>query len=229
MMYNEPNLHSRNLKLISLMFILYWLLGLEPVDNSIRLHVINFQITNSEVLPWVSHGLLFYFAWRFYLNSRKRVRTGYMRKFGSQIMTNKDSIFYRKLKSICLKNFLANHQSQYEIELENIVGKESIDSVKTAGFKIYPSKFSYENYKLVLVYSVHYESDLLKRKIKTLSISYNWYSWPLVKLWRFLAFVTNTEDAPDFLLPWLLFFVAIITSVLNTVGVSACTLGYQCV
>ncbi|EGR3441941.1 hypothetical protein DMX23_24705 [Vibrio parahaemolyticus] len=227
MMYNEPNLHSRNLKLISLMFILYYLLGLEPVDNSIRLQVINFQVTNLEVLPWVAHGLLLYFAWRFYLNSRKRVRTGYRRKFAFQQISSKDSFFHRRLKNVCLKDFLVNHKSQYETEIEGIVGKDSIDSVRSAGFNIYPNKFSYENQKLVLVYGVQYqyESELFQRTMKTFSITYSWYSWPLIKSWRFLAFSINTEDAPDFLLPWLLFFAAILTSALNCFGISANTLG----
>ena len=73
-MFNEPNLHSRNLKLISMLFISYWLLGLTPADEKIRLLVINYEISNPCALKWISYALLIYFAWRFNISSRRRVR-----------------------------------------------------------------------------------------------------------------------------------------------------------
>jgi hypothetical protein len=69
----DINLHARNLKLISIAFILYWLLGLEQTGDAIRLGILPYKITNPEWLPYLAHLLFFYFIWRYWLNTKSRV------------------------------------------------------------------------------------------------------------------------------------------------------------
>lgn len=107
-MYSEPNLHSRNLKLVSLFFILYWVLGLKPLDDTIRLLVINYEISNPSALQWVSYTILIYFAWRFYLNSRRRIRVGYRKSVSIHNFPNKESRLYKKLVSLAKAHYIQN-------------------------------------------------------------------------------------------------------------------------
>jgi len=66
-MIDEAKPHTRNLKLISISFILYWILELEPVTETLQLPLLNYKVTNPEPLPWLAWLSLAYFFWRFWL------------------------------------------------------------------------------------------------------------------------------------------------------------------
>lgn len=221
-MYTEPNLHSRNLKFVSLMFILYWVLGLKAVDGSIRLLVINYEISNPSALTWVAHLLLLYFAWRFYLNSRRQIRSGFHKSFGyHQFSNKKNSYMYKSLRDKATKNYIENYKSQFEKEREDLADKKSIVGFNNSNFSANPIKFNYERNKLTLSYQVQYEGEKLPgNDFKNFEIVYGWRDWVWLKLWKFLCFIVGKEEAPDYLLPWILFFLALACSLMLRLGIT---------
>lgn len=219
-MFNEPNLHSRNLKFISMLFISYWLLGLTPVDETIRLLVINYEISNPCALNWISYALLIYFAWRFYISSRKRGRFGYRKSFNFNNIERSGRLF-RKLKEDAERDYADRYKDEFENWRTEQAEKHDLKEFEIKEYSINPNKLVYEQNSVAMHYQVQYKGGRLPgNDFNNGTVVYPWYRWPFLKVVRFIKFVFGTEDAPDFFVPWVLFSLALATSVLSYYGVS---------
>lgn len=221
-MYSEPNHHSRNLKLISLMFVLYWLLALSPADDSIRLSIMNYKIQNSSALFWVAHTVLIYFAWRFHLNSKNRIRHGFRNSAAIGNFSNQNSSIYNSLKKKAEGDYIEQHMKAFQQERENYAQKHKIESYNKEYLSVNPLGFGYEGDQLRLEYQIQYDrgqhGDLYFRNYK---IFYGRYRWLWFKLGRLVKFILGKEDSPDYVIPWILFMCAITTSTLSHFGITA--------
>lgn len=221
-MYSEPNLHSRNLKLVSLFFILYWFLGLKPIDDSIRLLVINYEISNPSALHWASYAILFYFAWRFYLSSQGRIRAGYRKSVSIGSFPNKETRFYKKLVSLADEDYFKNKKLEFEETRLTKFNENPIEGFNNELYKVHVTRFFYESKKLMLTYQVQYSgSRLAGNDCINAQIRFRSMEWLLFKFFAFLKFSIKQEDAPDYLLPWVLFTSALVCGVLSKLGISA--------
>ncbi|WP_439510311.1 hypothetical protein [Marinimicrobium koreense] len=219
-MFNEPNLHSRNLKLISMLFISYWLLGLTPADETIRFLVINYEISNPSALKWISYALLMYFAWRFYISSKRRVRLGYRKSFNFNNIDRSGRLF-RKLKEDAERNYSEQHKDQFENWRTEQAGKHDIKDFENKEYYINPNKLVYDKNSVTMHYHVKYKGGRIPgNDFKSGTVVYPWYRWPFLKVVRFIKFIFSTEDAPDFFVPWVLFSLALATSILSHYEVS---------
>lgn len=215
-MYTEPNHHSRNLKLMSLMFILYWLLALTPTDDSIRLSLINYKIQNPSALFWIAHAVLFYFAWRFYLSSKKRIQHGFRASVIVGSVSNQDSKFYKALRGSAEKDYLLKHKKSFDQEREKYATEQKIESYKKEHTSVTPINLIYEGDQLGLEYQVQYERDLQGGEyFKNYRIFYAGHQWLWFRFVKTVKFILGKEDSPDYLMPWVLFLGAITTSVFN--------------
>lgn len=221
-MYSEPNHHSRNLKLISLMFVLYWVLALSPVDDSIRLSVINYKVQNSSALFWVAHAVLVYFAWRFYLSSKNRIRHGFRNSVTFGQFSNQDSALYKSLRKKANDDYIAKHMDVFEKEREEYALKHNIESYNKNLISVTPINFMYEVDQLRVEYQAQYEGGLHGDVyFKNYKIFYEWYHWLWFKFVRLVRFILEKEDSPDYVIPWVLFLLAITTSVFSYFGITA--------
>lgn len=221
-MYSEPNHHSRNLKLISLMFILYWLLALTPADDSIRLSIINYKIQNPSALFWVAHFILAYFAWRFYLSSKKKIRYGFINSVIVDSLPNQRSALSKRLQKKAKDDYEKNHMEAFEKEREEFALQHNVGPYNKELISVTPITFMYEGEKLRLEYQVQYEREPHGGAyFNNYKIFYGRYSWLWFKLVKLVRFVTGKEDSPDYIIPWVLLFLAITTSVLNYFGITA--------
>lgn len=221
-MYSEPNHHSRNLKLISLMFVLYWLLALSPADDSIRLSIINYKIQNPKALFWAAHAALFYFAWRFYLSSKNRIRNGLINSLAIGGFSNQASRIFKALKKKAEADYVTQHREAFEQEREEYAQKHKIESYNKECLSVTPLNFRYEGNQLRLEYQVQYDrgqhGDLYFRNYM---IFYGRHRWLRFKLWGLARFILGKEDSPDYVVPWALFVFAVATSILSHFGVTA--------
>jgi|GEM_PF-4549404 len=220
-MYSEPNHHSRNLKLISLMFILYWVLALSPADDAIRLSIINYKVQNPSALFWVAHAALIYFAWRFYLSSKRRVRNGFINSLAVGQFTKQGSWLYKSLKKKAVDDYVANHMESFHKEREEYALKRNVESYSNEDFVIHLISFKYEGDRLSLEYQAAYDREVIPEAyFKNYRIYYGRFSWLWFRFVGLVRFVMGKEDSPDYVVPWVLFVFAVVTSALNCLGVT---------
>lgn len=202
-----------------MMFILYWTLELKPVDNSIRLLFMNYEIQNPTALIWASHIILIYFAWRFHLNSRRRIRSGYMAGFDTQPLNTKSKL-YKKLKIQAETNYNENYKLKFEEERNQSAEKQHISDFSNLTYRINPISLKYESGNLTLTYQVQYDgARVFGCEFNNYTIRYKWFNFLLYKILKIISFTLKKEESPDFLLPWLMFFMAITTSILRHYGI----------
>lgn len=208
------------------MFILYWALGLKPVDDHIRLFVINYDITNPSVLVWIANLILFYFAWRFHLNSKRQIIHGYRKSFNYHQFNNKNSILFTKLKKKSVEHYVENHKSEFESQRLELSKGKQIEGFNNKDYSIYPTKFVYNGSNLVLSYQARYDgSKVPGNDFKNSEIRYQWNDWLWLKAYRFILFIIGKEEAPDYLLPWVMFYFALLCSVMTCLEISVNELG----
>ncbi|MNP63339.1 hypothetical protein D3C76_1587220 [compost metagenome] len=80
----------------------------------------------------------------------------------------------------------------------------------------------YEGDQLRVEYQAQYERGLHGDVyFKSYKIFYEWYHWLWFKFVRLVRFVLGKEDSPDYVIPWVLFLLAITTSVFSYFGITA--------
>lgn len=221
-MPTDSNHHSRNLTIYSFFFILYWLLGLEPTDDNIRLTFVNFSIHNTEVLPYLTHGILFYFAWRFYLNSKKMVKTSFIRYFNTFSHFNNTQAYpYKRLLKVANHDF----KTKYEKNFIDSLSPHLKSHVKDVEVTFNISSFALDTFtnRLGLKLSGQYHSPRLNytnlptqiQNPRTYSLDIKKRQYLHLIIWRFVKFSFLTEDSPNFFLPWVLFLLAVTSSILR--------------
>jgi hypothetical protein len=209
-MYSEPNLHSRNLKLISLLFVFYWILGLHPADDTIRLIAVNYEIDNPQALAWIASTLLFYFAWRFYLNSKHKIMASFRTKASIYQIQDRESRLFIKLKKICGADYKLNQKDKYEKERVALAAKKDLENFNNQEYHLNPYEFKYEQKHLQVTYQVNYEGERLESNdFRDYIIRFKWYQFIFFKIIKFAKFIFQSEDSPDYLIPWLLFLLAV--------------------
>lgn len=221
-MPTDSNHHSRNLTIYSFFFILYWLLGLEPTDDNIRLTFVNFSIHNTEVLPYLTHGILFYFAWRFYLNSKKMVKNSFIKYFNTFSRFDSQHKYpYINLLKVAYHDFKKNYEQDFINSLSPFL-KSHVKDVEVT-FDITNFSMRIARNKLALSVSGHYHSprhnynNLTSNNMITSNykLDINKRKYLHLIIWRFIKFSFLTEDSPNFFLPWVLFLLAITSSILR--------------
>lgn len=220
-MYSEPNHHSRNLKLISLMFILYWVLALSPADDSIRLSIINYKIQNPPALFWAAHAVLIYFAWRFYLSSKNKIRHGFRQSVVIGSFSDQNSSLYKSLKKKAEDDYIAHHRDAFQKEREEYALKHNIESYNKECLSVTPIIFGYEGDQLRIEYQAQYDrGEHVDLYFKNYKAFYGRHRWLWFKLGKLVRFILGKEDSPDYVIPWILFICAITTSVFNYFGIT---------
>ncbi|WP_394178460.1 hypothetical protein [Marinomonas posidonica] len=218
--------HSRNLKTISIFFILYWLLDLTPTgDDQIRLQFISYEIHNSSPLTTVSWVLLAYFGWRFYLSSKSNFSEKVIKpikKIQSDKISNifiKKNILKEKIKEKATKIYreeyaekqaekrnksqsrINNPSHQYNIEVFNQV--EGIFSNKIQCI----AKYSFNH--LPGLEDKHFLIPL--NIVKEL---------PFIKVRAWFSFIRTSEDSIEYLLPYFLLCLAVLCAILIQFDIS---------
>jgi len=208
-----------------MLFIVYWLLELKPEHENIRLLFINYKINNPEPLIWLSHLILFYFAWRFFLNTRNRVKSGYQKTLTSSLR-NRNGWFYKLLVDRATSHYKNNFKFGFQQERSKEAKKREIKNINNNDFRVSPINFQHKSGALSLEYqSVYNEPRIPGYDFKNYTITYKGYQWLWYKFWKLIVFLSNKEDAPDYLIPWLLFILALVSSTLNWFGINASDLG----
>ena len=223
MAFTEPNLHSRNLKFISMLFIAYWALGLTPSGDSIRLVFINYEISNPGALVWIAHAILLYFAWRFYLSSRNMIKHGVIKTINTSLSGKSSGFFYKLLEKCAKEDYEKNHKEKFQKEREDYASEKGIDLHGQTDAATIPQELKYEyGQQLTLSYQVYYrETRLPGNDFRNYTINYKWFNWLWFKAWRIVVFLTGKEETPDYLIPWILFILALLTSLLGAIGITA--------
>ncbi|HGF5160617.1 TPA: hypothetical protein ACF31N_001179 [Vibrio parahaemolyticus] len=209
-MPNETNVYSRNLKVISIFYIVYWLLGLHPNDNTLALGPVRFTIENPHLLPSIANGLLLYFAWRFYIHSQKKVRISYNTFFRSEMLHQKHKFWCKKLYQSAGKHF---EQEGFKDLIENKLGENTSD-YKREDFKISIQSLQNSNTPTFFEYRYRVNPHVHKSanpKIYEFSFGFNPFLKVLMHINLFSYWVISKEEAADYLLPWLLFGIAVVS------------------
>lgn len=191
------------------------------VDTSIRLLVINYNITNSAALNPIAHILLFYFAWRFYLSSKKMIRHGYRKAVEINNFNTQPSFFAKILKRDGGSEYRSRHQKDFEQQLIDYANQDFIDNADNKDYSIHLSKLVHEGMHLVLHCQTQYHKMTGVTSFTTMNFTIKYKSHQLIwyKFWILLVFLTGKEETPDYLIPWLLFISAISTSILTHFGI----------
>lgn len=233
-MLDEPNLYSRNLKLISILFIMHWVLDLHLIENQINLASINFKIGNPYALSYASYILLMYFAWRFYLNSKNRISFGFYGIIDGHSLLSENDFFNKKFHFDANSEYVEKCKKDIEDRRRSFMGSRGIhlDDDKHNNSrhsinlnKIEAIKKNFLFCKIRITYRSIYHGGMLGGfPDVSYSIDYSWNKLKLFRVSKLLHFLLNTEDTPDFLLPWLLFAFAAFTIFLDKSGI-----GFSCV
>lgn len=208
---NEPNHHSRNLKVISVFFILYWLLELTPSgDNQIKLQFISYEIHNPSLLMPISWVLLFYFAFRFWLSSRGKFLKQFtiqQRSIANGLLSKRlrlDSDFNDRLLCKAEKHYIEN----YKVDFENSRAEKKPDCKNTYSMKLTHSFYGFKKIEAQAIY----EENISNLHFMKFSLPVSLYPIQIIAMIKsFIRVGFLYEDGPDYFWPWLLFVMACIS------------------
>lgn len=211
-MPTETNVYSRNLKVISVFFIIYWLLGLHPQENILSLGPVRFTVENPHWLPYIANGLLLYFAWRFFIHSRKKLSTSYTKFFRNDMLFQKHKFWCKKLVESARHDFFNNGKfEEYQRQNTNeffdklrpdqcLIKLPSLTNVNT------PHQFIYE-YQISLPDKMAGKPKIIKGG--SFTFKFNFILKICIHLHLYALWAVSSEDAADYLIPWILFVIAI--------------------
>lgn len=220
-MLNEPNQHSSNLKLISSLFIAYWLLGLTPADGNITLQLINFKITNKDFLPWIAHLILFYTAWRFHLSSSNKLAHTFRSHLHIYSFGDKNSCLYKEAFKIAHQDYTQNHKKKFEESRQLKAKQYLIKNYDNDNFTINLIGGKPNNNQLTISYQVAYnEPHLPDNDFLNIDVAITATQLVSYKIKKSISYLLSNEGFPDYLLPWALFLTAIATSILDINGIN---------
>lgn len=244
-MPTETNVYSRNLKVISIFYIVYWLLGLHLQENVLALGAVRFKIDDPHWLPYIANSLLLYFAWRFHIHSRKKVLTSYRRFFCYEFLSYsppKHPDWSKKLIEAAERDFV---NSGFKAFQEKNAG-DFFDNLTAAQCRIRlpsltnqgsTSKFQY-TYDILLSNEAHEarkteEAEKTNGQLKPIKGSHFTFKFNLflklsLNIHMFTLWLISEEDSADYLIPWVLFVVALVSIFLRSEEHLATTLTLQC-
>lgn len=228
MTINEPNHYARNLKFVSTLFILYWVLGLEPTSDEIRLAFVNYKITNVDMLGYVAHTLLLYVLWGFLLNKKSNSRYIFIQVFRKFILNFNLKIRQDRYLNAAIADFRNQRQQNFERERLKSIDKHEPNTgvgpyqiiidryVSNSGHKLYPN----------VMYLVKYPSTnsdrILDKTNGLVSISLlSWHLWffVLITPFYYMKFVIQNDHFQDTALPLVIFSLAVLSSVCIYLGI----------
>lgn len=220
-MPTETNVYSRNLKVISIFYIVYWMLGLHPYENYIALGPVRFEMENPFWLPYIANSLLLYFAWRFFINSRKRVSFSYKKHFTSKMLHRTSDFWCKKLENSAREHFKNQGYNK-------LMDKQRFFSILDEGSQ----PISFDEYNLYVPslqnsnaptffeyrYNVSYPQKIKStpsKGIETFDFKFNVGLKFLINIHMFFLWIISSEDSADYFIPWLLFIFACVSIVLR--------------
>lgn len=221
-MIDEAKPHTRNLKLISISFIFYWLLELEPATETLQLPLLNFKVTNPEPLPWLAWVSLVYFFWRFWLTVSNYISQKYVNNlsiYANQSLSRKAGLLARYLSYSVQKHFKNDLYDEFDQELKT---EERRSGTELKFDKLHDLKIA-ENgtggHIRFLAIAKPESGNLRPSRSYTKQLN-------LIELWAIKIKITKdlvlkSEESADFLLPITLFIIAVLCGVLIHIGVPA--------
>ncbi|MDC3191181.1 hypothetical protein NQU96_15695 [Pseudoalteromonas elyakovii] len=231
MTINEPNHYARNLKFVSTLFILYWVLGLQPSNEEIKLAFINYQITNPGMLPWVAYSVLVYVLWGFLVSRRRTILPG-LKGYICDKCSVSDVKYYKELFSnIAKKDYILNKKENFE--------ERRLEAIQKLNEEIEIGSYEIEIHSIMRVSNRSYFYPQIYYKViypKTTSNQNNdvfggYIPVPNYCLYKVLFFIKTpvlailfflkSEHFQDSILPIIMFFFAVVCSLLIQFGVPA--------
>lgn len=213
-MPTETNVFSRNLKVISILFIVYWFVGAHPKDNEIVLGTLKVAVDNPERLKYVGWTLLGYFAWRFYIHSKKKIRTSYSKFLRNTILFNELKFWNKKLTESANNDFLNNggfekfKSANRGVYFDSLLPSKCYLTLPSLINSSAPSTLTYQ-------YSINLPRETPNRPAVvnpvTVHFKFNLIWKTLLHLHVFIRWARSNEDSADFLLPWILFTLAVLS------------------
>lgn len=219
--------HSRNLKTISIFFILYWLLDLTPSgDDQIRLQFISYEIHNSSPLTTVSWVLLAYFGWRFYLSSKSNFSEKVIKPIKK---IQSDKILYTFANNRTLKERIKKRAS--DIYRKRYAKKEGERRNRNQSRGVNNPSHQYDievfnnvegtlpnKIQCIAKYSLNHLPGL---EDKRFSIPLHIVKeLPFIKTRACFLFIRTSEDSLEYLLPYFLLSLAVICAILIQFDIS---------
>lgn len=200
------HVHSRNLKIISLAFILFELLDMQLISGNGRLMMIPVRIGNEDLLPYVADMAFLYLFWRFWLDAKSadvRVHLRRLSELDSQVVANKgkgDAVHYAA-PLMLLKQLQTDARNVYSKRLpENKTVHQVLDLVWLSDTKKYSVRLNQRGHDKKISLAWH---ELLGFRVKLV----------LWRLWKLNLSVPNGElkgqSYHDVMITWLLAFTAL--------------------
>jgi hypothetical protein len=205
----DTNVHARNLKLISISFILYWLLGLEQTDDAIRLGILPYIITNPEWLPWLAHILLSYFIWRYWIHTNPK-RTLLRHLISQQVMDDREVLKATKY-NLFWRLFNSRAIQKYKVQIDAVKRTER-DELENA--RIHSIHFSSNRYRMTLIVT-RKESGSTVGVIKSIEERLHWNDFIFFRLGLIIRNFFKRETEQDRVITWMLAWIAILFSIFN--------------
>lgn len=227
MTINEPNHYARNLKFVSTLFILYWVLGLEPTSDEIRLAFINYKITNVNMLGWIAHIILFYVLWAFLVSNKHDFSRDFKIHFSNK-WTNKN-IKINKIKHLNKANndYIANWKESYEAKYLKKVEQNSDGGIGPYRIELISFASGLNNNKPVTTkpyirYIVSYpsmskggHSERLRGFVNISKLSWHYLMFTILIPFYYFKFSLTNSHFQDTVLPLIMFVLALLSSLLN--------------
>ncbi len=213
-MPTETNVYSRNLKVISILFIVYWFVGAHPKDHEIVLGTVRVVVEHPERLRYVAWALLGYFAWRFFINSKNKIKESYSHHLRNTILFKYEKFWNNKIMKSAENDFLnkggfdefksANRGAFFE-KLNPKDCRLNLPSFINSNT---PSKLTYK-YNVVIPREVSGVPKTVHGVERTFKFNLFWKSSMHIHI--FSKWLISSEDSADFFIPWALFALAVLS------------------
>jgi len=219
-MIESTNPHARNLKVISIAYILHWWLELGPSKSGeLNLTFISYTINNAAPLPFISFLLLIYFSWRFYLtldgSLTRSFITGLETDLSKNVKINDEfKIELDKIKSETLTTRPELIEPEFKVSRfsfrrgDGKLGQSYIAYTVFHHNRIRGSREGFSESEPITIKTL-----ILKRKPRTI--------WAITKQFIKTAKIEliNRETSPDKIIPFTLTFIAYLIA-LNSLWLS---------
>ena len=116
----------RNLVVLAVSIIIFYLAGGEFINQSVKLQIINVKFTNPEILQHFIWVLLLWFIFRYWVTMQGSWKHGFSQEISSIILNPSDHQYIKKLLNhpdlIKDENFIIRYKPQQGLYFERIKG-----------------------------------------------------------------------------------------------------------
>lgn len=228
----EVNPHSRNLKFISSIYILFWLLDLKKVDDSVSVYFSSFVIGYYEPIKYLSLIFITYFYWRFSLSVKSSFFSKVVEVSDIQLsddMVDNNRLGLRRLtedinKQISNSSCLHGKDSiKYKEFMSYINNPENIIDIKISPYHI--SRESKDLLRCVFDVNLaisQINGGIVHKDYISLFLDLDANNYKRFRLNKFFRVLFFNEYSPEYILPFGLFiagFTAIVLKLFNVTPV----------